>query len=198
MGSSASTRIPRLRHGMLALLSFMSAVAGSSVAYLWISGSVVPSFLEGELIVYGTAYSVSVEGGQVIGSSFREYAPPEDAPASDAWRIWAAWPYAKVAGFGAGSGATYIGPDLGYGFLRRVACPTWFALTACCVFPATSAVRLKRAGRRRRRLREGLCIYCGYDLRASRSCCPECGQPRTALAADSDRGGRLHPSPLPQ
>ena len=36
-------------------------------------------------------------------------------------------------------------------------------------------VIIKRARRRRLRLKKGLCPDCGYDLRASEGRCPECG-----------------------
>ena len=35
--------------------------------------------------------------------------------------------------------------------------------------------RLRRAWILRRRRKNGLCLYCGYDLRASPEICPECG-----------------------
>ena len=45
---------------------------------------------------------------------------------------------------------------------------------------AIAAVRRRRLARAER---EGLCIYCGYDVRASRGRCPECG-------AEQRGGGR--------
>jgi hypothetical protein len=40
-----------------------------------------------------------------------------------------------------------------------------------------------RLGRQANRLREGLCVKCGYDLRASTDHCPECGSPVPAPPA---------------
>jgi hypothetical protein len=54
--------------------------------------------------------------------------------------------------------------------------PFWAVVLATLALPA-SALRWRL--RERRRLREGLCPNCGYDLRATPDCCPECG---TAVA----------------
>jgi hypothetical protein len=49
----------------------------------------------------------------------------------------------------------------------------WCFLTALfAVLPARKTVLLRRSRTRRRK---GLCLACGYDLRASKIRCPECG-----------------------
>src|SRR5439155_23575406 len=58
------------------------------------------------------------------------------------------------------------------------------------IFPAAWFTILSHALTYRRRVSEGRCTKCGYDLRASRDRCPECGQiapeaqKRTALGQD--------------
>jgi predicted amidophosphoribosyltransferase len=37
--------------------------------------------------------------------------------------------------------------------------------------------RLSRSVRHHDRKRRNLCVHCGYDLRASKDRCPECGEP---------------------
>lgn len=56
--------------------------------------------------------------------------------------------------------------------------PFWPFVAGTAVPPVLwSGVRLGRARIRRRRRRMGLCLRCGYDLRASEGRCPECAEP---------------------
>jgi len=55
---------------------------------------------------------------------------------------------------------------------RAAGAPMW-ALAVPLLLPLP--ILLLRAARRSRRRRRGMCIRCGYDLRASPERCPECG-----------------------
>lgn len=79
----------------------------------------------------------------------------------------------------------------------------WAALLACVgtllVLVVMFAVLAWFEGTRRvelrRRLREGLCLHCGFDLREARDLCPECGRPidehRYLYFGESDRSRAL-------
>jgi hypothetical protein len=70
---------------------------------------------------------------------------------------------------------------------RIVGIPHGF-FVACATFPIY--LQLLRRRRLRRRLREGLCFNCGYDLRANKDCCPECGMPMSAQVARATALGK--------
>jgi hypothetical protein len=61
-----------------------------------------------------------------------------------------------------------------------VGVPHWFLVP---LFAAMPLLGLRRIWTRRRRIRAGLCADCGYDLRASRERCPECGAARQLAPA---------------
>ena len=61
-------------------------------------------------------------------------------------------------------------------FLRasEITVPLWIPCLAFAALPAYSLLTLCRRSRKRKKL--GLCVKCGYDLRASKERGPECGQ----------------------
>ena len=59
-------------------------------------------------------------------------------------------------------------------FKSHYAFPLWMP-TALFVFPLWLFF-LSPVSRRRKRKKLGLCVKCGYDLRASKGRCPECGE----------------------
>jgi len=71
------------------------------------------------------------------------------------------------------------------GIVKFRAAKLHYGVALLATGPLASAWLLT-AGRRRARARAGLCLACGYDLRASAERCPECG----AAAAEGTTTGR--------
>jgi hypothetical protein len=65
---------------------------------------------------------------------------------------------------------------------HTLAVPFSLPLAAALILPMLWAWRSRRQWLRRERMKRGLCVECGYDLRASSGRCPECGAERTAEA----------------
>lgn len=55
--------------------------------------------------------------------------------------------------------------------------PLWLPLALFFLYPALREVARYHERARTRRRTAGLCVACGYDLRASTNRCPECGTP---------------------
>ena len=62
----------------------------------------------------------------------------------------------------------------GQSWERRVTVPYWSLAIPLAVLPVLVPLG-RRCGRRAHRRRNGLCLRCGYDLRATPGACPECG-----------------------
>lgn len=54
--------------------------------------------------------------------------------------------------------------------------PDWILCVLTALLPMAWFAGFRARGRRKRRLKYGLCLGCGYDLRASSGRCPECGR----------------------
>jgi hypothetical protein len=103
--------------------------------------------------------------------------------------------YASVAGAFSGRGIVegerewsapgmrlFTGERQGHWALRLYA-RCWLLMLVFGTLPAAALFRALRRRARRRRVAAGLCGRCGYDLRASRGRCPECG---TAASAEAE------------
>jgi hypothetical protein len=71
-------------------------------------------------------------------------------------------------------------PVFGTRTFVRIVFPCWLPVVLGSLVAAVSLRVFLRDQRRRKREKMGLCITCGYDLRASQERCPECGSPIAA------------------
>ena len=70
---------------------------------------------------------------------------------------------------------TYWLPFIKSGRTRGVGIPLWMLCLMFAALPAYNST-LSQSYRRRKHKKLGLCLKCGYDLRASKDRCPECGE----------------------
>lgn len=86
--------------------------------------------------------------------------------------------FARLRRFGFGAWLAYDPhPMMVFQEIDRpyVAAPYWFLTIFTIPLPALWVRRSLRRRRERKGLQTGICIQCGYDLRASPNRCPECG-----------------------
>ena len=73
---------------------------------------------------------------------------------------------------------SYAAYMTGPAWCRSLQIPLWLVLIVSSLAPAFVLRAHVRRTNRRRRVRQGMCAACGYDLRASTDRCPECGEMR--------------------
>jgi hypothetical protein len=61
--------------------------------------------------------------------------------------------------------------------IRTIVIPYWMLVAISLPMPI---LRARRAAWRRIARRRGLCVFCGYDIRATPGRCPECGRQQNA------------------
>jgi hypothetical protein len=166
-------RLMQILLGILLLLGVFFLVGGSA---LWMR-----SYWVGEQISWRTDqnswFLTSAHG------SFMVVVGPGDLMSrrGSRWAHETTTPYPSLPTTGYVMKPLFLGFQTGYGDqwqsapLRLFAMPWWpFTLLGSLITLATGRILL-RPTRRKRRLRQGLCVQCGYDLRATRDRCPECG-----------------------
>ena len=122
--------------------------------------------LRGELHV-GVLNRPAGVAGTVRGFAWRPLMASIYDDALGSWRnLW--YQPRSVRGF---AGFRFLEGAAGWNY-QAVVLPSWALIVPAGLPPVVAGMR---AWRRRSRRRAGLCVTCGYDLRASAGACPECG-----------------------
>ena len=167
-------RTLRILRVALALLSLLLCIA---LVVLWIRSLLAPPAAATGLVnlsPYPDRWFLYAQGGTMLLARERSILDPADVPrvlksgidkrsvlgfGIERWQQSHNWPVDR--------GTITYGTDF-----KAYYCPLWSCFVLLLILPLIELPRMIRNFRRRRR---GLCMNCGYDLRASPSKCPECG-----------------------
>jgi hypothetical protein len=116
----------------------------------------------------------------VVSKSGEPFYQPKRPPQS--WED--GWPAATTVHWSVGGFASISGSYVAVPSIQMWVVPCWFVVLLLMVAPLMTFRRSMRARRVARWRREGRCTVCGYDMRGSAGCCPECGVASEANATE--------------
>jgi len=178
---------PRLKPLLRTILPLVSLLLCAAATVLWARAS-----RHQDAVFFQTRDSTNAlfsgQGRIVFNRTHRPASNPPDVPAFAYQHLRTEpprWFLPAALGFGFAIGRTVQAPATYSGF----GIPFWFIILALLILPITSLLRRHRL---RRRQRQGLCLRCGYDLRATAHRCPECGAPNDAPPPSAEFIPTLH------
>jgi hypothetical protein len=167
-----------MRRGIVHFFSLLSLAVCVATGGMWVRSHVVADqFSRGGAGWYvlinsdnGVVAYVTADEAQATGKTF-------------GWRWTKAWGGSFVGGFDAVWGSSVSSYTAGTSAVRQRAwwISHWVIVAVTAVLPVSRIrwlivqMRWLWNRKRRERLAKGLCPICGYDVRATPACCPECG-----------------------
>ncbi|MDB5304148.1 MAG: hypothetical protein JWM97_1697 [Phycisphaerales bacterium] len=147
--------MPSTRLTFLSAISLMLTIATGG---LWLRSTIAPQVDFFNVISANKSYGLGTEHGGIIGYLQLEKPTYRSNVASDIQLVGAGFRYLRITSDG----------------MRRynLALPFWLLTMVWAIIPCVWMSRRMKAHKRKH---NRLCQRCGYDLRASSDCCPECG-----------------------
>jgi hypothetical protein len=172
----------QMKRRLFNILAAVSLVMALAVAGLWVRSYWRDDFVSARLINVGIAGS-SQKGSTgffllrpSLSSTFITWETrSENSPTlfvASSWDSLCQW---RWGGFGLCRVSTSKNEDLSF-----IIIPHWFWIAAGLILPLSWTWQQRRVSQRQD---QHLCPACGYDLRASKDACPECGAKIQAVNA---------------